>query len=129
MTTVLFLCPHNAAKSVVAAALLQRASDEGDLGLTIQTAGTDPDETVKPTIRARLEADGMTTNEVPRRVRSEQLDGADLAINMGCDHHDLPTPRQTIDWQIPDFSINFETAYSAISDHVAALARELEDRS
>lgn len=125
MTTILFLCPHNAAKSVVAAALLQRASDEGELGLTIQTAGTDPDETVRPKIRARLEAEGMTTNEVPRRVTPEQLDEADLVINMGCSQDDISTTSRTIDWQISDFSEDFEMAFSAISDHVMALIGEL----
>lgn len=126
MTTVLFLCPHNAAKSVVAAALLQRASDEADMGLTIRTGGTEPDEAVYPKIRARLEADGLTTNEVPKLVTAEQLDAADLVINMGCDHNDLPRARQITDWQISHFSDDFEAAYSAITDHIAALVADLQ---
>jgi hypothetical protein len=43
--TVLFLCPHGAAQSVLASAYFQRAP-EGGLNVRVDSAGTEPDEQV-----------------------------------------------------------------------------------
>ena len=40
--TVLFLCPHGAARSVLASAYFQRAAKERGLNVRVDAAGTDP---------------------------------------------------------------------------------------
>jgi hypothetical protein len=46
--TVLFLCPHNAAKSVIAAAYCVRLAAARGVTLRAASAGTDPDPGVSP---------------------------------------------------------------------------------
>ena len=92
-TTIIFLCPHAAAKSVAAAAFLTREAGERGLSLQISTAGTHPDPDILPIVRARLEMEGLPVHEPPRKVTDEDLSAADMIVNIGCDHDDLPTPR------------------------------------
>ncbi len=122
---VLLLCPHNAAKSVVAAALLTRASIEHELGLTIGTGGTDPDQAVLPFVRDYLRDNGMPAGDTPRTVTEADLTRADIVINMGCSPADLPTDRAVVDWQIPNFSDDEQQALSALDHHVADLVDDL----
>ena len=52
--TVLFLCPHGAAKSVLASAYFERMAKERGLNVRVESAGTDPDPTVSPAVAAHL---------------------------------------------------------------------------
>ena len=47
-TTILFMCPHGAAKSVLASAYFQRLAKERALNVRVLSAGTDPDPEVAP---------------------------------------------------------------------------------
>jgi arsenate reductase len=57
--TVLFLCPHNAAKSVIAAAYFGRLAAERGVTLRASSAGTDPDPGVAPGVAAALLVEGI----------------------------------------------------------------------
>ncbi len=48
--TVLFLCPHNAAKSVIAAALFAREAARRGLAIHADSAGTEPDAAPAPRV-------------------------------------------------------------------------------
>jgi protein-tyrosine-phosphatase len=54
---VLFLCPHNAAKSVIAAAYCERLPAERGVPLRATSAGTDPG--VSPGVAGALLAEGI----------------------------------------------------------------------
>lgn len=126
-TSVLFLCPHNAAKSITAAAYFRRLAAESAIEVEISTGGTDPDEAVLPLVRTQLETDGYVVNDVPRLVTSGDLDGADVIINIGCQHADLATSNDIIDWGIPNFSEDPAAAFCAISEHVGELVESLQN--
>ncbi|MGI9607893.1 MAG: hypothetical protein ACR2P0_17325 [Acidimicrobiales bacterium] len=124
-TNVLFLCPHNAAKSVAAAAFLERASADRGLDVLVKTAGTEPDPEVNPIVRNRLVADGLPVEVVPRAVSDDDLKAADIVVNIGCDLAGRPGADATRDWNIPNFSDNPIAAFAAIESHVATLLTEL----
>ena len=124
-TRILILCPHNAAKSVVAAAYLKREASELGLDLQVDTAGTHPDPAVLPVVRERLESEGLAVDSTPRVVADTDLAVADRVVNIGCDRSELPTERSIDDWAIPDFSVDPEAAFDALTAHVSVLAREL----
>jgi protein-tyrosine-phosphatase len=72
--TILFLCPHNAAKSVMAAAYCERLAARYGLDLRITSAGTEPDAAVSPAVATLLRGEGVAvTGYAPRRVSREQL--------------------------------------------------------
>src|SRR3712207_142229 len=91
--TVLFLCPHNAAKSVIAAAYLERLAAPRGLTLCATSAGTDPDPGVSPGVAAALLAEGIDVRaHRPRRITPEELASASRVVSLGCDLGDLAPP-------------------------------------
>jgi arsenate reductase len=83
---VLFICPHGAAKSVLASTYFQRIAKERGLNVQVDFAGTEPDSAVAPKVLERLKARGYPPSAgQPRRVTPEDLASADLVISIGCD--------------------------------------------
>ena len=101
--TVLFLCPHNALRSVIAAALLNQMADGRATGTS---AGTEPDERVTERTVAVLREIGIeAVDEKPGRVTQHQLRQADRVVSLGC-----PLPPELAaaaegkveEWPMPD---------------------------
>jgi arsenate reductase len=126
--TVLFLCPHGAAKSVLASAYFQRAAKERGLNVRVINAGIDPDPQVAPAVAAHLSRNGYSVPAAkPRRVAADEIATADVVISIGCDLTGLPTPRgQLVKWdEVPLPSQDFAGADEAIKKRVIALVEEL----
>jgi arsenate reductase (thioredoxin) len=122
--TVLFLCPHNAAKSVIAAAYLERLAAERGLTLRATSAGTDPDPGVSPGVAAALLAEGIDVRaHRPRRVTAEALTNASRVVSLGCDLGDLAPPGLVIErWDdVPSPSADLTGARAVIAAHVRRL--------
>jgi protein-tyrosine-phosphatase len=82
--TVLFLCSHNAAKSVLAAAYFDQIAQQAGLPFLADSAGTEPEEAVSPDVRAMLARDGIdVTAYVPRQVTTQDLHMGAYIISMG----------------------------------------------
>ncbi len=80
--TVVFLCPHNALRSVIAAALFNRAAAGRAHG---ESAGTEPDERVNDrTIQVLWEVGIDVTGLRPGRVSRLQLEQAERVVSLGC---------------------------------------------
>jgi arsenate reductase len=125
--TVLFMCPHGAAKSVLASAYFQRLAKERGLNVRVQSAGTEPDAEVAPAVASHLTKNGYSIPVVkPRQVTTDDLATADVVISMGCDLKGLPTPRGTVQtWDVPGPSENFARADEEIRKRVTELVDEL----
>jgi protein-tyrosine-phosphatase len=83
--TVLFVCPHNAAKSVIAVAYFRRLAGEAGLDLVADSAGTEPENTVWPSVVELLRRDGLdVVAGRPRRLTDGDLADARLVVSMGC---------------------------------------------
>ena len=95
--TVLFMCPHGAAKSVLASAYFQRVARERGLNVRVETAGTDPDPEVSPRVADHLKKGGLEVPVAkPRRVTEADMAAADVVISIGCDPKSMPSPRGTL---------------------------------
>ena len=69
MRTVVFVCQHGAAKSVLAAALLEHLAAERGTPLRALARGTEPEPQVAPAVAAGLLANGIdVTAWQPRPV-------------------------------------------------------------
>jgi arsenate reductase (thioredoxin) len=98
---VLFVCTHNAGRSIVAAALLNAQQPPG---VRADSAGTDPADALNPTVVSALAERGITLAGVsPNPITTELLANADLVITMSR-HATGPTlPRSTAQrqhWQL-----------------------------
>lgn len=127
-TSVLFLCPHSAAKSVASATFLRDRAARRGLDVEVTNAGTHPDDIVLPLVRERLERDGLDVRSVPHVVTAQELAHADIIVNIGCAHDDLPTTRSLVEWEIPNFSDDPVLAFAAIEAHVDAMVEALAER-
>lgn len=83
--TVLFVCPHNAAKSVIAVAYFRCLAAEAGLDLVADSAGTEPEDRVWPSVVELLRRDGLDVEDRrPRRLTGRDLAEARLVVSMGC---------------------------------------------
>ena len=126
--TVLFMCPHGAAKSVLASAYFEQLAKERGLNVRVESAGTDPDPTVSPAVAAHLKRQGYPApRSNPRKVTSKDFESADVVISIGCDLSGLQTPRgKLVRWdEVPPLSEDFARADEAIRKRVIELIEEL----
>ena len=122
--TVLFLCPHNAAKRVIAAAYGERLAAERGVPLRATSAGTDPDPGVSPGVAEALLAEGIDIRaHRPRHVTAEELAGASRVVSLGCHLGDLAPPGLVIEsWDdVPSPSADLTRARAVLTAHVRRL--------
>jgi protein-tyrosine-phosphatase len=125
--TILFMCPHGAAKSLMASAYFQKLAKDRGLNVRVDSAGTEPDPQLSKGVVAHLEKNGYALPiDKPRAATAADMSGADVIISMGCDLSKLPQPRGVVkNWQVPDFSADFNAAEQSIRDQVTRLVDEL----
>jgi len=126
--TVLFICPHGAAKSVLGSAYFQREAKERGLNVRVEAAGLDPQDAVSPVVADHLRKNGYAVPVTkPRAVTKADLKEADVVISMGCDLDRLPAaPRNLQKWDdVPGPSEDLKGADEVIRQRVIALVEEL----
>ena len=126
--TILFLCPHNAAKSVLAAAYFDRLARERGLDYRAASAGTSQDAAPSPAVVAMLRDEGIdVAGHQPRRLTTGDLISAHRVISLGCDLGDLPGGNTRVDrWDdVPPTSQDLDASRIAIERHLHELVREL----
>lgn len=98
---VLFLCIHNAGRSQMAAALMQRAA--GDRVL-IHSAGSAPGEALNSAVVAAMAEVGIDiSGERPKKLTDAMAQQADIIVTMGCgDSCPVYPGKRYVDWELPD---------------------------
>jgi arsenate reductase len=101
MTTVLFVCLHNAGRSQMSQALFERAAKGRHIALS---AGTAPGERVYPeVVEAMCELDIELADREPQLLTMELAHQADLVVTMGCGDACPHIPgKRYVDWVLPD---------------------------
>jgi glyoxylase-like metal-dependent hydrolase (beta-lactamase superfamily II)/protein-tyrosine-phosphatase len=125
---VLFMCPHGAAKSVLASAYFERLAREKGLNVRVDARGTEPDPQVSPKVAVHLTTNGYRVPvTTPQRVTPDDLASADVVISLGCDVSGLPVRAGTLrQWdEVPGPGEDLAGADAAIQRRVAALVEEL----
>ena len=99
--TVLFVCVHNAGRSQMAAALLERRAAGR---VRVLSAGSEPAEAVNPAVvEAMAELRIDLHGAVPRRLEDEDVRAADVVVTMGCgDACPVYPGKRYEDWDLPD---------------------------
>ena len=125
---IVFLCPHGAAKSIIAAAYCQQLADRQNVPLCATAAGTEPDAEVSPAVLELLRSEGIdVADQRPRRVTPEELVAAARIISLGCDLDDLQTADTVVEhWDdVTPPSQNLLLARDQIRTHVEQLLETL----
>ncbi len=127
--TIVFVCPHNAAKSVIAAAYFQRRADQVGLALRAVSAGTDPSPTVSAAVVEVLRKEGIdVAGYQPRRVTQQELEAAVRVVSLGCDLGTFALTGVAVEaWDdVPPPSQDLSAACDAIRERVGRLVTELQ---
>ncbi len=122
--TVVFVCLHGSAKSLIAAEHCQQLASRRDMDLRATAVGLEPDEKVPSPVVDGLLRDGIDVRgREPRRVSREDLAGAWRVVSFGCDVGGMVPPRVAVErWDdIPAVSENFDVARDAIVAPVGRL--------
>ena len=100
-SAVLFLCVHNAGRSQMAAALLERVAGDS---VTIYSAGSAPGETLNPAVVAALaEIDIDISGNTPKKLTDDMVQDATVVITMGCgDACPIYPGKKYLDWELTD---------------------------
>jgi protein-tyrosine-phosphatase len=126
--TVLFMCAHGAAKSILASAYFQHEAKARGLNVHVMSAGIEPDAEVSPAVASHLKKYGYEVPITkPRQVTADDMAQADVVISIGCDLKGQPASRGTLQrWDdVPAPSEDFAGADTKIKQHVLQLVDEL----
>ena len=124
--TVLFVCEHGSAKSVVAAAHFNRLAAERGLPLRAISRGTAPDEAMAPPAVAGLRADGLRPGDaVPAKLTQADLDGAARVVSFCELPADLESRVVVERWEVPPVSVDYPASRDAMLVRIEKLLAEI----
>ena len=115
---VLFVCVHNAGRSQMAAALLERKA-EGRV--TVFSAGSDPAGRLHPEVVEAMKEIGIDlAGERPKRLEDRMVKEADVVVTMGCgDACPIYPGKRYEDWELEDPSGKDLETVRGIRDAIA----------
>ncbi len=125
---VLFVCVHNAGRSQMAAALLDRRAGGA---VHVRSAGSDPSDHLNPAVVEAMRELGIDiSQEFPKRLTDKSVKAADVVITMGCgDACPFYPGKRYLDWDLEDPAGKSLATVRGIRDEiderVQALLREL----
>jgi arsenate reductase (thioredoxin) len=98
---VLFVCVHNAGRSQMAAALLDRL---GGGRVRVRSAGSEPARSLNPTVVEAMREVGIDiSREFPKPLSDASIRAADVVITMGCgDACPIYPGKRYEDWDLED---------------------------
>jgi arsenate reductase len=125
---VLFVCVHNAGRSQMAAALLERYAAGR---IEVRSAGSMPAGEINPTVVAVMAEVGIDLSEVvPKILTADAVEGSDVVVTMGCgDACPVFPGKRYLDWELDDPAERSVDEVRAIrvqiDERVKSLVREL----
>jgi arsenate reductase (thioredoxin) len=98
---VLFLCTHNAGRSLAARVLLDHYAGGR---IDVRSAGSEPAEELNPSVVALLDERGLDpSKEFPKPLTDELAREADVIVTMGCgDTCPVYPGKRFVDWELED---------------------------
>ena len=121
---VLFVCVHNAGRSQMAAALLERAAQGR---VVVRSAGSTPADQINPAVRAVMAEVGIDLADArPKVLTSEAVAASDVVITMGCgDACPVFPGKRYLDWDLDDPAGRTVDEVRPIRDEIDRRVREL----
>lgn len=126
MRTVIFACVHNAGRSQIAAAWLNKLADSRTTRAI--SAGTEPAARIHPEVLEVMREVGIDLSaEKPTLITSAMLEGASHLITMGCGESCPAAPPHVkrLDWPLRDPKGLLISDVRAIRDEIRSRIVEL----
>jgi arsenate reductase len=121
---VLFVCVHNAGRSQMAAALLERHA--GDR-ISVVSAGSEPADALHPAVVTAMSELGIDlAGRTPRLLATDDVRAADVVVTMGCgDTCPVFPGKRYEDWELEDPSGKDLATVRRIRDEIDGRVRAL----
>jgi len=121
---VLFLCVHNAGRSLAARVLLDHYAQGR---VDVHSAGSEPADQLNPSVVAILRERGLDpTREFPKSLTNETARAADVIVTMGCGDACPYFPgKRYLDWDLEDPAGKPVDAVRPIVDDIERRVRSL----
>lgn len=126
-STILFVCEHGAAKSVVAAAHFNKLASERGLNIRAVARGTNPDHELSPKTIAGLQADGLTSTEsAPQQLSPVDIESARRVVTF-CELPEEYRSKAIVEtWDgVPPVSDDYEKARDTIVEKINWLIKNI----
>jgi arsenate reductase (thioredoxin) len=125
-STIVFVCEHGAAKSILAAAYFNQLAGENKLSFRAIARGTHPDAELSLKTIAGLQEDGLIpTESIPTQLTLEDVESAKQIVSF-CELPEAYRQKAVVEqWhEIPAVSEDYEKARDAI---IAQLQKLIDD--
>jgi arsenate reductase len=125
--TVLFVCLHASAKSLIAMTYFNDLAERQGSLLRAVSAGTEPDDAIPPEVVAGLAGDGFdVTGRMPLRLTPALVASAVAIVSFGPDIATVGPASVTVTYwhDMPAVSDDYATARDAIRARVTTLFNE-----
>ena len=100
MKTVLFICVHNSGRSQMAEAFFNKMAKGKAKAIS---AGSQPADAVNPIVVKAMQEEGLDISQnKPKLLTMEMMEGVDKAVTMGCENSCPLTTVETEDWGLED---------------------------
>jgi arsenate reductase len=121
---VLFLCIHNAGRSLAARVLLDHYAQGR---VQVESAGSEPGDQLNPSVVAILRERGLDpSREFPKPLTDEMARSADVIVTMGCgDSCPYYPGKRYLDWELEDPAGKLLDAVRPIVDDIDRRVRSL----
>jgi arsenate reductase (thioredoxin) len=121
---VLFVCVHNAGRSQMAAALLER---EANGQIRVRSAGSEPAEELNQAVVEAMREIGVDLHDRrPRRLEDQDVREADVVVTMGCgDACPFYPGKRYEDWELEDPAGKTLAEVRPIRDEIERRVRDL----
>jgi len=127
--TILFVCEHGSAKSVIAAAHFNRVAEQRSLPYRAIARGINPDAEIPQQVRVNLAKDGLqVASWKPQKVAEKDVQEAVRVVTFACKvpFAERITAGKLVDWQdVPSTNEDYERARTMIVNKIAALIKTL----
>jgi arsenate reductase len=128
MSTILFVCLHNAGRSQMSQALFEHSAQGRHVALSAGSVA-DPDGRVHPEVVEVMAELGLDLSDRrPARLTRELAEQADIVVTMGCGDACPYLPgKRYIDWELPDPKGRPIDEVRATRDEIARRVQALVD--
>ena len=124
--TVLFVCEHGSAKSVVAAAHFNQLAAARGLPFRAISRGTEPDAEMAPAAVEGLRGDGLKPEDpAPSKLEQADLDAAVRVVTFCALPSRLQTKSPVDQWEVPPVSTEYAASREAMLARIERLLTEL----
>ena len=128
-STVVFVCEHGSARSVIAAAHFNRLASEKGLPFRAVSRGKNPDEAIAASIKDALAADGLDVSAwKPKALTDADMQKAGRVVTLAVE---LPAAKaaaqdRLLEWKdVPSMSQSYDAVRKVIVQHVTELVEKL----